>query len=400
MCIRSVRKNSSAFHDWRYILLLQVGIAIFFGSAPIHLRAATFTQGQLHAQIRIGQHALYSGKFDEAARIFTSLTTQFPTDPKSYFFLALTHRWLTRIDPDSSTYQHNFERAAEKTITVSKALMEKNDKNREAILYLAAAYGYRAEYYNFLKNRWDRAYDDAVNMREYLEKADNAAVSNSDAQLGYGLYNYYADKYKGKIGWWRFLLSLPKGDKEKGLKLLHDVLENGEYLQVEAWYFLIDIYKNDEGKEQEAIRLCEQLQQTYPDHPFFRVLLAGIYHRTQDWNNSLRIAKEILKQAKTNAYYSPYLVYQATYLSGESSFYLGSYQEALQDFNDIITAHPEDPAYLLPWSHLRRGTIYELLGNNADAAREYQAVLTLDNVLHVHDMAKAMLKNQQKTPQK
>jgi tetratricopeptide (TPR) repeat protein len=264
------------------------------------------------------------------------------------------------------------------------------------MLYLAATYGYRAEYYNFLKNRWDKAYDNGVKMREWLEKAKKFSASDMvDVQLGYGLYNYYAYVYREKIGRWRFLFSLPKGDKKKGIELLHTVREKGMYLTIEAWYFLIDIYKKERDRDN-AVSLCKQLHQTYPSHPFFHILLAGIYHRNNDWQNSLRTAQEILERAQDNPYYSDYIVYQAKYLTGESSFFIGKYQEALQQFDEIIASDQSDPPYLLPWSHLRRGNIYDHIGRKNEATAEYQLVLQMENVLKVHDWAKGALKNQQR----
>ena len=70
--------------------------------------------------------------------------------------------------------------------------------------------------------------------------------------------------------------------------------------------------------------------------------------------------RKIVAQSEEHPYYSDYLVFQAKYLIGESSFFLGQYEEALTLFDEIISAEPLYPSYLLPWSHLRRGTIYNL----------------------------------------
>jgi hypothetical protein len=390
-------KPNLGCHNRRIYL---VGLLLLSIAGIGSLCATTISVAEpVQSQILSGLDALYNGQFETALQSFTALTQAYPQDPKGYFFMALTYRWLTRIDPESSAYQKQFEKAAEIAIRVAKVLLDKDPEHVEAMLYLAATYGYRAEYFNFLKDRWDKAYDDGVKMREYLEKAEKFPLSeNIDVQLGYGLYNYYAYVYREKIGWWRFFLSLPKGDKEKGLTLLQTVREKGTYLKVEAWYFLVEIYKRDEKDAvQKAIVLCEQLHQTYPAQPYFHILLAGLYHKNLDWHNSLRMAREILEQAKTNSYYaSEFVLYQAKYLIGESSFYTGKYPEALQQFDSIIAAKPSTPTYLVPWSHLRRGTIYDLTGKKAEATSEYQLVLKMDNVLRVHDMAEGLLKNQQK----
>ena len=264
------------------------------------------------------------------------------------------------MDPGSTTYQELFEQAADKSISIGKSLLKQDKQNANAMLYLAASYGYRAEYYNFLKHNWKKAYDDGVKMREYLGKSRKFPDMTIDIELGYALYNYYADLYRDKIGWWRFLLALPKGDKQEGIEMLENLRQKGIYTKIEAWYFLIEIYKDDKEFRERAVELTEQLHQDYPYNSFFHTLLAGVYHKFHDWENSRRIAQDIVSQAEEHPYYSDYLVFQAKYLIGESSFFLGQYEKALTLFDEIILAQPLYPAYLLPWSHLRRGTIYNL----------------------------------------
>ena len=350
----------------------------------------------LDQTIRNGQEALYQGNFDQAVTIFNGLIANAPEDPKGYFFLALTYRWLTRIDPGSLAYQQHFEKTMRASIKLCEALLKKNAHHRDALLYLAASYGYRAEYYNFLKHDWNDAYNDGVNMRKYLEQAKKTPHITRDLDLGYGLYNYYADLYSADIGWWRFLLSLPRGDKAEGLQQLEAVKTQGEYARVEAWYFLIELYKEEKQTKDRAIELNEALVRQYPGNPYFHTLLAGVYHKHHDWQNSTRVAQEILAQAQNHKYYTEYLVYQAKYLIGESFFFQGKHQESLRQFDDIIQSQPQYPAYLLPWAHLRRGTIYQLTGQADKATTEYQVVLKMKNVQKVHELAEGLLKNQPK----
>ena len=348
----------------------------------------------LETQILTGQELLYHGRFDEVLSLTETLKADFPDDPRPPFLQALIYRWMARIDPDSERLQQQFEQRIGDTISLAHAIVDHDPDNVNAVLVLAASYGYRAEYYQFQKDRWNKAYDDAVRMQGYLERARQLEqAGNIDVQLGLGLYNYYAYVYRKKIGWWNFVVSLPKGDKEKGIRQINTVREQGTYLRVEAWYFLTEIYKRDDDYREYAIPTAEALHRTYPEHPYFHIFLAGLYHARQDWQNSLKTAQDVLQQAAVSPYYSDYIIYQATYLVGESSYYLGKHSDALDAFDRIIMKHPSNPAYLLPWAYLRRGTIYNLTNRTSEAKEQYQQVLKLDDVLNVHELAREFLKN-------
>ncbi|MCP4397731.1 MAG: hypothetical protein GY801_10585 [bacterium] len=390
-------------HFWRILVVcVLLGLIVCSGEGVNGFCVVTVAvpiseAEQVHKTILEGMQALYHGKFLEARKVFTGITRQYPDDPRGYFLLTLTYRWLTRIDPDSGTYQNLFEEAAALSIDVCKSLISNNKNHADATFYLAASYGYRAEYYNFLKHSWSKAYDDGVKMREYLEKAEKFPEISRDIELGHALYNYYAYLYRDKIGWWRFLLSLPKGDKQKGIEKLEELRHRGIYTQVEAWYFLIEIYKDEKETKELAISLNQQLHQTYPENPFFHTLLAGVYHKFHDWQNSKRVSLEIVAQAEKFPFYSDYLVLQAQYLIGESSFFLGEYDSALPAFDGIIEAQPDRPRYLLPWSHLRRGTIYNLKKEPERAQKEFKKVLKMKDVHNVHELAEQLLKKLKKT---
>lgn len=381
------RERHSAAVLWSILAWCCLAVGGWLGPAPSVVAAPS-----CEAQILEGQELLYHGRFDAALAIFSDLQASFPDDPRPYFLQALTYRWLARIDPESEKRQQQFEKSIGKSIAVSGTLLKHDAEHVHAVLVLAASYGYRAEYYQFQKDRWNKAYDDAVRMRDYLDRAKELEqAGNIDVQLGLGLYNYYAYVYRKKIGWWNFLVSLPKGDKERGIAQIQTVREQGTYLRVEAWYFLTEIFKSDDDYGEYAIPTTKALHEAYPEHPYFHIFLAGLYHARQDWRNSLRTAQAVLESAKHSPYYSDYIIYQATYLVGESSFYLGHYDDALAAFDVIVAKRPAKPAYLLPWSHLRRGTIYSLTEKKARAIEEYQQVFELDDALDVHALARGFL---------
>ena len=376
------------------ILLLEEAVT---GVCLVTVAVPTTDAERIHYNITSGLEAMYQGDFENAIATFSTQIQEYPDDPKAYFFLAITYRWMNRIDPENETYQQQFEDAMAASVKRCQSLLKQDAKNSDATLYLAASYGYRAEYYNFSKFDWSKAYDNGVKMRDYLDKSAKMPNISIDAQLGFALYNYYAYLYRDKIGKWRFLLSLPKGDREKGIAMLEQLREQGIYSKIEAWFFLIEIYKEENRSKDQAIALNKALHEKFPNNPYFHTLLAGTHHKFQEWDHSRRIAQEIITNAQSHTpYYSDYLAYQAKYLLGESAYFLGKYQEALPFFDEIIAKQPGNPAYLIPWSHLRRGAIYNLTGDKEKAKAELQFVLKMKDVHHVHDFAEALLKSQQK----
>ena len=375
------------------VLLIEEAVT---GVCFVTVAVPTTDAERIHYTITHGLEALYQGNFEQAITTFSSQIQEYPDDPKAYFFLAVTYRWLNRIDPSNEMYQKQFEDSMATSIQNCQKILKKDPKNPDATLYLAASYGYRAEYFNFSKFDWGKAYDNGVKMRDYLDKSAKMPNMSIDAQLGFALYNYYAYLYRDKIGKWRFLLSLPKGDREKGIAMLEELREHGVYSRVEAWYFLIEIYKEENRSKDQAMALNQELHENFPKNPYFHTLLAGTYHKFQDWENSRKVAQEIIANANS-PYYTEYLVFQAKYLLGESAYFLGKYQDALLLFDEIIARQPEQPSYLIPWSHLRRGAIYNLTGEKEKAKAELQLVLDMKDVHHVHDFAEALLKSQQKT---
>lgn len=392
------RRRLRTFLCLSFMILLFEEVVI--GGCFVTVAVPTTDAERIHYNITVGLEAMYQGDFEQAITTFSTQIQEYPNDPKAYFFLAVTYRWMNRIEPANETYQKQFEDAMAASVKICQTILKKDAKHPDATLYLAASYGYRAEYYNFSKFDWSRAYDNGVKMRDYLDKSAKMPNMSIDAQLGFALYNYYAYLYRDKIGKWRFLLSLPKGDRDKGIAMLEDLREHGIYSTIEAWYFLIEIYKEENRSKEQAIALNKALHEKFPKNPFFHTLLAGTYHKFHDWENSRRIAQAIIVNADS-PYYSEYLIYQAKYLLGESAYFLGKYQEALPLFDEIIAKQPELPAYLIPWSHLRRGAIYNVTGEKEKANADLQIVLKMKDVHHVHDFANALLKSQQKaSPQK
>ena len=93
------------------------------------------------------------------------------------------------------------------------------------------------------RESWLSAADDGREALPLIEHANEVDPKNIDVQLGFGIYNYYADVLPEKYPVVKpFMIFLPSGDKELGIKQLKNAAKNGKYTKYEAQYFLMTLY--------------------------------------------------------------------------------------------------------------------------------------------------------------
>ena len=103
----------------------------------------------------------------------------------------------------------------------------------------------------------------------------------------------------------RWLLFLPGGDRERGLREMVGARANGQLLQGEADFQLHTLYLWYEKKPTEALKLLEALDAKYPANPVFRQriaeLLSGYLH---DHAASADSWRDLVARARARTVYS------------------------------------------------------------------------------------------------
>jgi hypothetical protein len=74
----------------------------------------------------------------------------------------------------------------------------------------------------------------------------------------------------------RWLLLLPGGEREAGLREMHEAHEHGDIIRGEAAYQLHLIYLWYENRSADALTLIRELQQRHPRNPLFVLIEARI----------------------------------------------------------------------------------------------------------------------------
>jgi hypothetical protein len=212
---------------------------------------------------------------------------------------ALSLWWQIALEPESRLRDVTFDRVAGEAIDAASAWTRREPERAEAWFYLGAAYGTRVQWRVLREQRLSAARD-GKRIKDALERALALDPSMHDAGFGLGMYRYYADIGPGVFKMLRWLLLLPAGDREGGLRQIADARDRGLLVRGEADYQLHLIYLWYEHRARDALTIVRDLQRRYPRNPLFWQIEAEIHDvYFHDHATSLAAASRLLDLSAT-----------------------------------------------------------------------------------------------------
>ena len=140
-------------------------------------------------------------------------------------------------------HRYEFVTQLNKTIEITKKIINSNPNDIKALFYLGGSLGYKGQY-ETLNNKWFKAASYGKKGLQYLKKVIQLDSKMYDSYFGLGLFNYYSGSNPWFIKPILFILGL-KGNRSKGIEQLRKVADNGKYAKIEAQIFLaINVYSN------------------------------------------------------------------------------------------------------------------------------------------------------------
>ncbi len=116
-----------------------------------------------------------------------------------------------------------------------------------------------------------------VRAREHLLRAVAINPELADADLGLGLYNYYADTLSAATRVLRFFMGIPGGSKKEGIRQLQHAIEEGVLVPPEArFYLVINLHSYDQQYER-ALDVIGALVEKYPSNPLFQLAHGDLF---------------------------------------------------------------------------------------------------------------------------
>ncbi len=324
--------------------------------------------------IRAGYDLYYRGALAGAYRHFRALSEKHPNNVAAAYGVlsALYARDLTE-----EALEEEFEQRTKKLIALAKLHYDNNPQDREALFYLAQAYGLRAGYRFQRRKSLLGAARDAARSKKYSMTFVKQNPERKDALIALGLNNYYSDIAPSALKVIRSLLLIPGGDRRLGLQQLERAAREGEIWPPQAKLELVQIYGWLEGRVEEALQLAEELHQQYPENPAISLRLARLYAGPvlEDYARAAAEYSSVLKQAEANHPHYPAAVrYQALLGLADVKAKQWELQEAIALLHPVIDSKETSPSWAVPKSLLARARFRALL-NDSRAEEDNRRVL-------------------------
>lgn len=286
---------------------------IFLQYFPLYAQTTKFD-----STVTAGIKQIYDIKFDSAEETFRNLIADYPNKPQGKFFLAMVDWWKIMLNPDNESYDDIFFQKLEDVINQCDNLLNKNPKDVDALFFKGGSIGFRGRLHAF-RESWLKAADDGRQALPIVEKAAKLDPNNVDVQLGFGIYDYYADIIPAENPFIKpLMLFFPSGDKKKGLKELNNVAYNGKYAKYEARYFLMTLYYHYENNPTKAEEYSKLLIDDFPDNPVFERWYGRISAKRGDYAKAAKIFNDVLKKSEEK-----YAGYSEPNVLRESNYYVG-----------------------------------------------------------------------------
>jgi tetratricopeptide (TPR) repeat protein len=265
-----------------------------FNKLPgILLLAVPAFAGSLHETVagQPGFDHFYNLEYDDAYAAFTEQVTQNPTSADVYNHIAQTvlYKEMYRAGMLSSEFvggtkfvhqpklkltadqDKEFHEAITRAMGLSQQRLAANPEDTAALYSIGVSYGLQANYCFVVKKAWTEALRDATAARKAHHRVTELDPEFIDAKLTQGVNDYVIGSLPLR---WKMLGFLGgfHGDKERGIRTLKEVGEQGRMNRVDAMVLLSALYLREKRPE-EAIPVLTDLTQNFPRNSLLKIEL-------------------------------------------------------------------------------------------------------------------------------
>jgi tetratricopeptide (TPR) repeat protein len=310
------------FEKFSLVLLLKCFIVLAFLSGG-DSSAQDF--GKVHELVIQGIDAVYDIDFQKALTKFQEAEKVVPGDLRGPFFESTVYFWKAMFSRNRTDYD-TYLSLSEKLIEKCEDIVDKNENDLDARMYLGWSYTLRAFLMYMIDKNFLRAASDIKDGYRALTFVVEKQPSYYDAYLGLGVYNYVVSLIPRKLQWLTSILGY-SGDREEGKKQLIIAAEKGTYTNTEAKFYLTLLSWREENY-QVAENYADQLTSKYPQSPA-TWMVRGMLLQQQD--KMQEAVDAFSKSLEYNKGKESEIVYKVAYGAlGSAYFRMNNFQQAVE----------------------------------------------------------------------
>ncbi len=375
------------------------------------LKAQELRDTQFMQRAQAGFADIFNMDYDKARQAFIALGRDYPQHPAPSLYLASIH-WLEEMVRRQDLSLNRFiapgyftgktdqgmpsqERAAffsslQKCQDLAKANLRRNPRDMDARYFLATSYGLRASFAITIDHGLREAFSNGNKAYSSTKKLVEENPEYYDAYLTLGVYEYIVGSIPWYLKWMAFIIGA-HGSKQDGLEHLKLASEKGQYVKNEAQLVLM-VLDVRERRFAEAFEIAQNLNTKFPRSFLLALNHAQILRMSGRREQALALLLEIEKRTEAGEPNFNKLSLQVfRYNFGVDLMSMGRLDAAEARFRSNIS-DKRTPMKEKALSHLYLGRLLERKGQKAEAAREFEIVLSLKDVDRSHNQAKQLLK--------
>jgi hypothetical protein len=259
---------------------------------------------------RRGLDALMNGEPGVAIQIFHDIQAKDPESPLGNLLVADALWWkiyyatgnlinpdvFDVVNSDTTPYDAEFDEQVNAVIRKAQARISAGQDVARNELYLGMAYGLEARLTGMRGDDLATARA-GKKMRATLLDAIAKDSSLNDAYLGVGIYNYFVDTLPAIVKLIRWVIGLPGGSREEGLRQIERTATRGDLARAEAQFYLAKDYSRPyEHQYQKSLELFQQLAREYPRSGLWKILTGSLEIQLGHAAEGEALYRQVLKE--------------------------------------------------------------------------------------------------------
>ena len=361
---------------------------------------ALLTASCLQAQdstLSPGYEHFYNLEYDQAIADFTAVTDRNPADPSAWNHLAqailframyrsgaLESEMVSGSNPFlrrakvqiAPAEQASFFDAIGKAMQLSQARLNENPDAPAGLGPIGVAYALRGNYNFLVRKAWVDALHDATDARKAHKHLCDLDPDNIDAQLIPATYDYVTGSLPLGYRILGFIAGY-HGDRNRGIRALQSVAQNGHSSRADAETILAAIYRR-ERRAQDAIPLLEDLIRRFPRNYLLRFEIVQMQSDLGNKEQALAEIDRIWELQRTVAPgYQDLPPEKIDYLQGNLLFWYDDLIQALDHLKKAAAKARDLDLNTAIMACMRLGQAYDLEGRRTLAIAAYRKAIAL-----------------------